>query len=179
MWKAQKPLGKRDRKLSPAEIEQNMAELARIAEQMDKLDAQAQAFAKPIIEADQAEQDFLEIARNVRAGRPVSELESTMLMVWLAKPEALVVARLGANPKVAEAGGLRFITYSDEADTRSAVVSAASGRVLSESGAYMSCDITFVIARDRKQASRVADIRIRSDGPAGDMCRSLLNTPQD
>lgn len=179
LWKAQKPKGKRDRQLSSAEIARNQEELAGIVREMDKLDAQAQAFAKPIIEADQAEQEFLATVRRVRAGRQVTELESSMLMVWLSKPEELVVARLGAAPKVSEAGGLRFISYDDEADTRTAMVSAASGRVLSQSGAYSACGVTFVVARDTKNQWRVADIRIESTGPAGDMCRSLLNTPHD
>ncbi len=179
LWKAQRPRGKRDRQLSSAEIARNQEELARIAREMDRLDAQAQAFAKPIIEADQAEQAFLATVQRVRAGRQVTELESSLLAVWLAKPEELVVARLGTAPRVSEAGGLRFISYDDQADTRTAVVSAASGRVLSQSGAYSACEVTFVAAQDAKNAWRVADIRIQSTGPAGDMCRSLLNTPHD
>ena len=79
----------------------------------------------------------------------------------------------------AEASGMRFISYSDQADTRSAVVSAASGRVLSQAGAYTSCDVSFVTVPDKAGVWRVADIRIRSEGPAGGMCRSLLNTPED
>ena len=104
-------------------------------------------------------------------GRPISSR--------LGGNEALALARLGANPQVTEASGMRFISYSDQADTRSAVVSAASGRVLSQSGAYTSCDVSFLTVPDKTQAWRVADIRIRSEGPAGGMCRSLLNTPED
>lgn len=179
IWKAQKPAGARDRRLSDAEIASNRRELAAVAAKMDALDAQAQAFAQPIIDADRAEQEFLAIAKKVQAGRKVTELEGAMLMVWLGKPEALALARLGANPQVTEASGMRFISYSDQADTRSAVVSAASGRVLSQAGAYTSCDVSFVTAPDKTEAWRVADIRIRSEGPAGGMCRSLLNTPED
>lgn len=179
IWKAQKPGGARDRRLSAAEIAKNRSELAAVGAKMETLDAQAQAFAKPIIEADRAEQEFLAIARKVQAGRKVTQLEGAMLMVWLGKPEALALARLGANPQVTEASGMRFISYSDQADTRSAVVSAASGRVLSQSGAYTSCDVSFVTVPDKTQAWRVADIRIRAEGPAGGMCRSMLNTPED
>lgn len=179
IWKAQKPGGARDRRLTEAEIAKNRSELAAVGAKMETLDAEAQAFAQPIIEADRTEQEFLAIARKVQAGRKVTELEGSMLMVWLGKPEALALARLGANPQVTEASGMRFISYSDEADTRSAVVSAASGRVLSQSGAYTSCDVSFVTVPDKTQAWRVADIRIRSEGPAGGMCRSLLNTPEN
>ncbi len=179
IWKAQKPAGARDRRLSEAEIASNRRELEAVAAKMETLDAQAQAFAQPIIDADRAEQDFLAIAKRVQAGRKVTQLEGSMLMVWLGKPEALALARLGANPQVTEASGMRFISYSDQADTRSAVVSAASGRVLSQAGAYTSCDVSFVTVPDTAQAWRVADIRIRSEGPAGGMCRSLLNTPED
>lgn len=179
IWKAQKPAGARDRRLSEAEIASNRRELEAVAAKMETLDAQAQAFAQPIIDADRAEQDFLAIAKRVQAGRKVTQLEGSMLMVWLGKPEALALARLGANPQVTEASGMRFISYSDQADTRSAVVSAASGRVLSQAGAYTSCDVSFVTVPDKAGAWRVADIRIRSEGPAGGMCRSLLNTPED
>ena len=179
IWKAQKPAGARDRRLSEAEIASNRRELEAVAAKMETLDAQAQAFAQPIIDADRAEQDFLAIAKRVQAGRKVTQLEGSMLMVWLGKPEALALARLGANPQVTEASGMRFISYRDQADTRSAVVSAASGRVLSQAGAYTSCDVSFVTVPDTAQAWRVADIRIRSEGPAGGMCRSLLNTPED
>jgi hypothetical protein len=179
IWKAQKPGGARDRRLTEAEIANNRSELAAVGAKMETLDAEAQAFAQPIIEADRTEQEFLAIARKVQAGRKVTELEGSMLMVWLGKPEALALARLGANPQVTEASGMRFISYSDEVDTRSAVVSAASGRVLSQSGAYTSCDVSFVTVPDKTQAWRVADIRIRSEGPAGGMCRSLLNTPEN
>ncbi|TQM06541.1 hypothetical protein FB548_2913 [Pseudoxanthomonas sp. 3HH-4] len=179
IWKAQKPAGARDRRLSDAEMAKNRRELAAVGAKMETLDAQAQAFAQPILDADRAEQEFLAIARKVQAGRKVTELEGSMLMVWLGKPEALALARLGANPQVTEASGMRFISYSDQADTRSAVVSAASGRVLSQSGAYTSCDVSFVTVPDKTQAWRVADIRIRSEGPAGGMCRALLNTPEN
>ena len=179
IWKAQKPAGARDRRLSEAEIASNRRELEAVAAKMETLDAQAQAFAQPIIDADRAEQAFLAMAKKVQAGRKVTELEGSMLMVWLGKPEALALARLGANPQVTEASGMRFISYRDQADTRSAVVSAASGRVLSQAGAYTSCDVSFVTVPDTAQAWRVADIRIRSEGPAGGMCRSLLNTPED
>lgn len=179
IWKAQKPAGARDRRLSDAEMAKNRRELAAVGAKMETLDAQAQAFAQPLLDADRAEQEFLAIARKVQAGRKVTELEGSMLMVWLGKPEALALARLGANPQVTEASGMRFISYSDQADTRSAVVSAASGRVLSQSGAYTSCDVSFVTVPDKTQAWRVADIRIRSEGPAGGMCRSLLNTPEN
>ena len=179
IWKAQKPAGARDRRLSEAEIASNRRELEAVAAKMETLDAQAQAFAQPIIDADRAEQAFLAMAKKVQAGRKVTELEGSMLMVWLGKPEALALARLGANPQVTEASGMRFISYSDQADTRSAVVSAASGRVLSQAGAYTSCDVSFVTVPDKAGVWRVADIRIRSEGPAGGMCRSLLNTPED
>ena len=179
IWKAQKPGGARDRRLTEAEIAKNRSELAAVGAKMETLDAEARAFAQPIIEADRAEQEFLAIAKKVQAGRKVTELEGSMLMVWLGKPEALALARLGANPQVTEASGMRFISYSDQADTRSAVVSAASGRVLSQSGAYTSCDVSFVTVPDNTRAWRVADIRIRSEGPAGGMCRSLLNTPEN
>ena len=179
IWKAQKPAGARDRRLSEAEIASNRRELEAVAAKMETLDAQAQAFAQPIIDADRAEQDFLAIAKRVQAGRKVTQLEGSMLRVWLGKPEALALARLGANPQVTEASGMRFISYSDQADTRSAVVSAASGRVLSQAGAYTSCDVSFVTVPDKAGVWRVADIRIRSEGPAGGMCRSLLNTPED
>ena len=179
IWKAQKPAGAPARRLSEAEIASNRRELEAVAAKMETLDAQAQAFAQPIIDADRAEQDFLAIAKRVQAGRKVTQLEGSMLMVWLGKPEALALARLGANPQVTEASGMRFISYSDQADTRSAVVSAASGRVLSQAGAYTSCDVSFVTVPDKAGVWRVADIRIRSEGPAGGMCRSLLNTPED
>lgn len=179
VWKSQRPAGKGDRVLSAGEIARNRQELDRLGREMEQLEAQAQAYAQPILEAAQDEQAFHEIARKVQGGRQMNELESSMLMVWLGKPEAQVVTRFPARPQVTEAGGLRFISYSDQADTRSAVVSMASGRVVSQSGAYMSCDITVVTAPDRKQAWRVADIRVNANGPAGGMCRSMLNTPED
>lgn len=178
LWKTQRPWGARDRQMSEAELAQSRKDLERIGQEMEALEKQAQAFATPHLQAAQLEQEFMAKVAQVRGGRPLTQLESSMLMVWLGKPETLVVTRLGGAPRASEAGGLRMLDYSDQADTRSATVSVASGRVLEQHGAYMSCNVTYVMAQDSKHAWRVADIRVRSEGPAGGMCRSLLNTPE-
>lgn len=178
LWKAQRPGGARERQMSGAELARSRKELERIGQEMEALEAQAQAFSKPHLEADRFEQEFLAKVAQVRGGRQPTQLESSMLTVWLGKPESLVVTRLGGAARISEAGGLRMLDYSDQADTRSATVSAASGRVLEQRGAYMSCNVTYLMAQDSRSAWRVADIRIRSEGPAGDMCRSLLDTPE-
>ncbi len=182
LWKGSKradPSGLWVKKLSPEEKARYEAQYAAIEKQMQKQVAAAQGFAQPIIEQHQEEQDFLEIVRKVRGNRQVTQEESTLLSVWQGKPEEQVGTSMGA-PQVSETGGLRFLNYQSAFDNRSALVSAASGRVLSTQGASGSCRISFITALDRKKTWRVADIRIDSQGEVGGgVCRNLWRTPEN
>lgn len=182
LWKGSKradPSGLWVKKLSPEEKARNEVQYAAIQKQMQKQVAAAQGFAQPIIEQHQEEQDFLETVRKVRGNRQVTQAESTLLSVWQGKPEEQVGASMGA-PQVIETGELRFLNYQSSFDNRSALVSAASGRVLSTQGASGSCRISFITALDRKKTWRVADIRIDSQGEVGGgVCRDLWRTPEN
>ena len=179
VWKTPRPKGQGDRVLSDAELARSRAALAQVEQEMQRLEADAQAFAQPRLQQMRTEDAFRTKAASLRGKGPVNELELAMLNVWVFKPEARVVERLRGTPRVSEAGGLRFFTYSDAADTRSATVEVGSGRVVQQHGAFTACDVTFVTMPDDTGAWRVADVRVESDGPAGGMCRELLNTPED
>nr|WP_315484338.1 hypothetical protein [uncultured Undibacterium sp.] len=182
LWKGSKradPSGLWVKKLSPEDKARNEIQYAAIEKQMKKQMDAAQSFAQPKIEEYQAEQEFLEVVRKVRGNRQVGQEESTLLSVWQGKPEEQVGASMGA-PQVSEAGGLKFLNYQSSFDNRSALVSAASGRVLSTQGASGSCRISFITAPDRKNIWRVADIRIDSQGEVGGgVCRGLWRTPEN
>ena len=179
VWKTPRPKGQGDRVLSDAELARSRAALAQVEQEMQRLEAEAQAFAQPRLQQMRTEEAFRTKAASIRGKGPVNELELAMLNVWVFKPEARVVERLRGTPQVRETGGLRFFTYSDAADTRSATVEVGSGRVVSQHGAFTACNVTFVTMPDDTGAWRVADVRVESDGPAGGMCRELLNTPED
>ena len=70
--------------------------------------------------------------------------------------------------------------FQSSFDNRSALVSAASGRVLSTQGSSGSCRISFVTALDRKKIRRIADSRIDSQGEVGGgVCRDLWRLPDN
>ena len=180
LWKGSKradPSGLWVKKLSPEEKARYDLQYAAIEKQMKKQVEAAQNFGQPIIEQHQAELEFLEIVRKVRGDRQVGQEERTLLSVWQGRPEEQVGASMG-SPQISEVGGLRFLNYQSSFDNRSALVSAASGRVLSTQGASGSCRISFITAMDQKKNWRVADIRIDSQGEVGGgVCRDLWRTP--
>lgn len=179
VWKTPRPKGAGDRVLSDAELARSRAALEQVGQEMQRLDAEAQSFAQPRLQQMRTEDAFRTRAAGIRGKGPVNELEQAMLNVWVFVPEARVTERIRGTPRVSEAGGLRFFTYSDAADTRSTTVEVGSGRVVQQNGAFTACDVTFVTMPDDTGQWRVADVRVDSDGPAGGMCRDLLNTPQD
>jgi hypothetical protein len=180
LWKGSKradPSGLWVKKLSPEEKARYDLQYAAIEKQMKKQVEAAQNFGQPIIEQHQAELEFLEIVRKVRGDRQIGQEERTLLSVWQGRPEEQVGASMG-SPQISEVGGLRFLNYQSSFDNRSALVSAASGRVLSTQGASGSCRISFITAMDQKKNWRVADIRIDSQGEVGGgVCRDLWRTP--
>lgn len=179
VWKTPRPKGPGDRVLSDAELARSRAALEQVGKEMQRLDAEAQAFAQPRLQQMRTEDAFRTRAAAIRGKGPVNELEQAMLNAWVFVPEARVTERIRGTPRVSEAGGLRYFTYSDAADTRSATVEVGSGRVVQQNGAFTACDVTFVTMPDDAGAWRVADVRVEADGPAGGMCRDLLNTPVD
>jgi hypothetical protein len=180
LWKGSKrpdPSGLWVKKLSPQERARNEAQYAAIQKQMDDAVQTTNEKYLPGLKKMQAEHGFVEAAAQVRGNRSLSKMEASALMVWLAREESEVAARMGA-PAVTQSGNLKFLRYDQSFDNTSAMVHVPSGRVL-EQGVRTHCEAQFVMLQDTGNVWRVADVRI--DGSSSQLginpCQGLLTVP--
>lgn len=176
-WKgAPKPALNNGRQLTAKEA---AAFEKQLQDQIAMLERQRDVVGARIKKADD-ENLFTAEAAKMRGGRHISGAEQTMISVWLGKNEGDVVAAMGA-PVVSEAGGLRYLTYARDYDSRFALVTAG-GDHISTQGLYESCQAQFVLKPDASGAMRVADVVVEENrsGPGrAYVCSSLLNAPRN
>lgn len=177
LWKgARKPALNNGRQLTSKEA---AALEKQLEDQIASLQRQSDDVGTRIKKVDD-ENRFVAEAAKMRGGRRISGTEQTMISVWLGKSESDVVAAMGA-PVVSEAGGLRYLTYAREYDSRFALVTAG-GDHISTQGLYESCQAQFVLKADASGAVRVADVVVEENrsGPGrAYVCSSLLNAPRN
>lgn len=171
-----KPVISSDRKLTPQEVadwdrkfEQDKRRMAtQKAEVMASLKQMEQKFA------------FRDEAAKLRGNRKTSQTETTMLLAWQEKTEREVVTAMGA-PNVTSAGGLRFLAYGQDFDSRYVLQNVVTGQSWAN-GVYKSCNIQFVLTPDAQNEYRVADVvisKFRSgDGWAPDVCGDIMRAPR-
>jgi hypothetical protein len=152
---------------------------AKVAEMQARLDRDK---AKVMASLQQQDAEFRfqdEIAR-VRGNRRTSKTEAAMIMAWQGKSERDVAIAMGA-PNVSEAGGVRFLSYGQDYDSRYVVQRVVSGATWTE-GVYKSCNIQFVLIPDAQSQYRVADVVISAfrsgDGWAPDLCSEMTEAPR-
>jgi len=123
---------------------------------------------------------FRDESARLRGGRKTSATEAQMLMAWQGKAERDVVVAMGA-PQMTEAGGVRFLAYGQDYDSRYLVQRVVSGQSWVE-GVYKSCNVQFVLIPDAQAQFRVADVvisKFRSgDGWAPDLCGEMVRAPR-
>jgi hypothetical protein len=180
LWKGSKrpdPSGLWVKKLSPQEKARNEAQYAAIQKQMDDAVQTTNGKYLPQLKQMQAERAFLEAAAQVRGKRSLSKMEASAWMVWQAREESEVAARMGA-PAITQSGNLKFLGYGQSFDNTSALVHVPSGRV-SEQGVRTHCEAQFVMLQDKESIWRVADVRIAgSSNQLGiNPCQGLLTVP--
>lgn len=168
------------RELTPEEIAAYDKEMkSKVAEMQAKLDNDK---AKVMASLQQQDAEFKfqdEIAR-VRGNRKVNKTEAAMIMAWQGKSEHDVAIAMGA-PNVSEAGGVRFLSYGQDYDSRYVVQRVVSGATWTE-GVYKSCNIQFVLIPDAQAQFRVADVVVTAfrsgDGWAPDLCAEMTEAPR-
>lgn len=180
LWKGSKrpdPSGLWVKKLSPQEKARNEAQYAAIQKKMDDAVQKADQKYLPTVKKMQAEHAFVEAAAKVRGNRSLSKMEASALMVWLAREETEVSAKMGA-PAITQSGNLKFLGYGQSFDNTSAMMHVPSGQVF-EQGVRTSCEAQFVMLQDKQNIWRVADIRIAgaSSQISVNPCEDLLTTP--
>lgn len=168
------------RELTPEEIAAYDKEIkAKVAEMQAKLGlAKAEVMAS--LQEQDAEFKFRDEIARVRGNRKVNKTESAMIMAWQGKTERDVAIAMGA-PSVSEAGGVRFLSYGQDYDSRYVVQRVVSGATWTE-GVYKSCNIQFVLIPDAQAQYRVADVVVSAfrsgDGWAPDLCSEMTEAPR-
>jgi hypothetical protein len=180
LWKGSKrpdPSGLWVKKLSPQEKARNEAQYAAIQKKMDDAVQKVDQKYLPTVNKMQAEQAFVEAAAKVRGDRLLSKMEASALMVWLAREETEVSAKMG-TPGVTQSGNLKYLSYGQAFDNTSAIMHVPSGQVF-EQGVRTSCEAQFVMLQDKESIWRVADIRIEgaSNQKSINPCEDLLTVP--
>lgn len=173
------PTGAWSTKASPEKIEEYKRIMAENKSKLSEITEKAKKDFLPNIQEMQISSEFNAAAAKMRGNRKMSKAEKMLLPVWLAKDEFAVASKMG-NPRINESGGLRFLSYFEEYDNRSIVQDMKSGATWEE-GLYSSCDMQFVMMRDKNGAYRVADVVINSDsnqiGGGRISCSSLVDVP--
>lgn len=168
------------RDLTPEEIAAYDKELkAKVAAMQGGIAAQkAETLAS--LQRQDAEFKFRDEIARVRGGRKMSRTESQMVLAWQGKGERDVVLAMGA-PAVSEAGGVRFLSYGQDYDSRYVVQRVYTGESWTE-GVYKSCNVQFVLIPDAQQQFRVADVVVTAfrsgEGWAPDLCSQLTEAPR-
>lgn len=180
LWNGSKrpdPSGLWAKKLSPEEQARNEAQYAAIQKKMNDAVQKADQKYLPTVKKMQAEHAFVEAAAKVSGNRSLSKMEASALMVWLAREETEVSAKMGA-PAITQSGNLKFLGYGQSFDNTSAMMHVPSGQVF-EQGVRTNCEAQFVMLQDKENIWRVADIRIAgaSNQISVNPCEDLLTAP--
>ncbi len=185
LWRGSKrpdPTGMFGRPATDAERAVATAKMAVLTKELGTLTAQIRGKYEQSTKTMAANFDFDEAAAKLRGDRKPRGTESQLLMVWQAKPEEAVVAKMG-RPVISDSGDLRVLSYGQQSDNR-VLVGSTSGASWVE-GNYMVCDVQFITIPDRNGVRRVADVRINvdSDKPGWggastrEACGELLQAP--
>lgn len=185
LWRGSKrpdPTGKFSRPATDAERAEAAAKMAVLTKELETLTSQIRGKYEQSTKNLAAGFEFDEAAAKLRGDRKPRGIEAQLLMVWQAKPEEDVFAKMGPA-LVSNSGDLRILSYGQQYDNR-VLVGSTSGATWVE-GTYKSCDVQFVTIPDRSGVRRVADVRISvgasGDGwlgvNTGDACGELLQAP--
>lgn len=185
LWRGSKrpdPSGRFSQPATDADRAAAMAKMAVITRELETLAAQLRGKYEQSNKALIVGFEFDDAAARLRGDRKPRGIEAQLLMVWQAKPEEDVVAKMG-RPLVSDSGDLRVLSYGQQYDNR-VLVGSTSGATWVE-GTYMACDVQFVTIPDSSGVRRVADVRISVDsnkpgwGGAGttEACGELLQAP--
>ncbi|WP_189346189.1 hypothetical protein [Undibacterium macrobrachii] len=182
LWEGSvKPVSPADRVLTKAEIDERAKQLGSISEKMNTLKSRIEEEYLPEIEKKHIDDAFAKYALKIRGSRELSNTESSAIMIWQGQTEELLIMRMGAG-LFSEADQLRFRRYSQSFDNRAFLQNRSTGQVI-ESGVLRSCDVDFVLAKDKKHTFRVADVRISTSTSdiraGGNACQDLIKTPQN
>lgn len=185
LWKdARMPAIDNGRPLTAEEKKALDAKMAQLKIQMDADRAKVQGD----LEQMKAGFEFTAAAAKFRGNRKWSQTERVMNSVWQGKTEADVVAAVGP-PAVADAGGVRFLSYGQEFDRRYVMQNMMTGYMWTE-GMYSSCNIRFALIPDHKNVLRVADVVVTAQTTIADstvksrgsseraLCSELLEVPR-
>ena len=185
LWRDSKrpdPSGRFGKPATDADRTAAAAKMAVITKELETLAAQLRAKYEKNIKTMAAGFEFDDAAAKLRGDRKPRGVEAQLLMVWQAKPQEDVVAKMG-RPLISDSGDLRVLSYGQQYDNR-VLVGSTSGATWVE-GTYMACDVQFVTIPDRNRVRRVADVRIGVDSnkpgwggaSTGEACGELLQAP--
>ena len=144
----------------PLTPEQQVALREKIASFRQQLDAQ-RVEVESSLKSQKAQMDFTAAAAKFRGGRQWARGEAMINRMWLSKTEREVVASLGA-PQVAEAGGVRFLSYGHSYDNQAVLQNVVTGAIR-VNGVFRSCNVQFALIPDSNGEYRVADVIIKAD----------------
>jgi hypothetical protein len=168
------------RELTPEEIAAADKEMQTRVASMQAQIARDKAATMASLQQQDAEFKFRDEIARVRGNRKVNKTEAAMIMAWQGKSERDVAIAMGA-PNVSEAGGVRFLSYGQDYDSRYVVQRVVSGATWTE-GVYKSCNIQFVLIPDAQAQYRVADVVVSAfrsgDGWAPDLCSEMTEAPR-
>lgn len=168
------------RDLTPEEIAAADKEMQTRVASMQAQIARDKAATMASLQQQDAEFKFRDEIARVRGNRRTSKTETAMILAWQGKDERDVVIAMGA-PNVSEAGGVRFLSYGQDYDSRYVVQRVVTGATWTE-GVYKSCNIQFVLIPDAQAQYRVADVVVSAfrsgDGWAPDLCSEMTEAPR-
>lgn len=176
------PSGKWSQTATPASKAEAERKMALVQQELAEMSKRIKSTYEPKVREAQGKFAFDEAAAKLRGGRKPRGVEAQLLMVWQAKPEEDVVAKMG-RPNISDSGNLRILSYGQQYDNR-VMVGSSNGATWVE-GRYMSCDVEFITIPDSNGVRRVADVRISVDSNAtgwggastGEACGELLQAP--
>lgn len=185
LWRGSKrpdPSGRFAQVATDADRAAAMAKMAAITKEVETLAAQLRGKYEQGIKSLAAGFEFDQAAAKLRGDRKPRGITAQLLMVWQARPEEDVVAKMG-RPLVTDSGDLRILSYGQQYDNR-VLVGSNSGATWVE-GTYMACDVQFITIPDKNGVRRVADVRILVDSNkpgwagagTGEACGELLQAP--
>ena len=185
LWRGSKrpdPSGRFSQPVTDADRAAAMAKMAVITKELETLTAQLRGKYEQSTKSLAAGFEFDEAAAKLRGDRKPRGIAYQLLMVWQAKPEEDVVAKMG-RPLISDSGDLRILSYGQQYDNR-VLVGSTSGATWVE-GTFMACDVQFVTIPDKNGVRRVADVRISVDSNkpgwggagTGEACGELLQAP--
>ena len=144
----------------PLTPEQQVALKEKLASFRQQLDAQ-RVELESSLKSQKAQMDFTAAAAKFRGGRQWARGEAMINRMWLSKTDREVVASLGA-PQVAEAGGVRYLSYGHSYDNQAVFQNVVTGAIR-VNGVFRSCNVQFAMIADSSGEYRVADVIIKAD----------------